>query len=532
MDMKKIFAIIAVLAAVLPLSARTLWTGNCTFADYQVASGDRPIFTPEDFNDVVIGDKLIFNITNNTADPQSWHQVELWQWDGEKPGPSALGLGVHILDGMTTAEFTIDETLLEGLRGGMTCAAGTGYTVRSIEVTTFDGVIWEGECQCPNWVPNPAVTLPGANFAVAQEGDALVFTVQKINLGEWAAIQIDQATTFSAGPFGTVEIADGQTEVRFILDADLLANLVTQGINITGANFILRKIELLSGSDLPPVEDDAIWSGTLVAGNWENNIVISANRFATIQEGDVLAFTVTEGNAESSISLKQALPEGWEEMPSDAGEFGNYIYITDGPGVYYFPVNAAAAASMREYGLVVAGSGYTLTKIELQEAPVNENVIWTGLMNAGDWQNQLVVEASKLSFVTNGTVLSFSVSAADENGQISLKSNLPQGWGEMPSDEGEFGNYIHVSDGPGVYYFTVNQEAADLMKEYGMVVAGLGYTLTQIGYVVGDSGVETVSATSAPAAVFNLNGVKVGESLDAVTTPGLYISGGKKVIIK
>ena len=530
--MKRVFAFVAIVASVLSLSAKTLWTGNCTFADYQVASGDRPIFTPEDFNDVVLGDKLIFNISNNNEDPQSWHQVELWQWDGEKPGPNALGLGVHILDGMTTAEFTIDETLLAGLRGGMTCAAGTGYTVRSIEVTTFDGVIWEGVCDCPNWVPNPAVTLPGANFAVAQEGDVLVFTVEKINAGEWAAIQIDQATTFSAGPFGTHEIADGQTEVRIVLNAELLANLVTEGINITGANFKLYKIELVSGGDVPPVVDDAVWSGTLEQGEWAPNLTIPASKLAFVKAGDVLAFTVTAGDENSSISLKQNLPEGWDEMPSDAGEFGNYIYITEGPGVYFFPVNEAAAASMNEYGMVVTGSYYTLTKIEIQEAPVEDNSIWKGTMVAGDWANQLTIEAEKLSFVVEGTVLSFTVSAVEGDGQISLKSNLPEGWGEMPSDNGEFGNYIHVSDGPGTYYFTVNAAAAALMKEYGMVVAGLGYTLVEVGYIA-ESGVDTVvNGKIVDGAVYNLNGVKVADSVDNLSAPGFYISGGKKFILK
>lgn len=531
--MKRILTFAVLAASILTAGAKTLWTGNCTFADYKVASGDRPVFTPEDFNDVAVGDKIICNITNFNDDPQSWHQVEIWQWNGEEPGPAALtNPGIHILDGMTSAEFTIDETLLAGLKGGMSCLAGTGYTVRSIEVTSFDGVVWEGVCNCPNWVPDPAVTLPGSKFATAEEGDVLVFTLEVITPGEWAAIQIDQASTFSAGPFGTVELAANQTEVRIPLTAELLANLVTEGINITGANFRLFKIELVSGGDVPPVTDDAVWSGELVQGEWAPNLTVAASRFATIQAGDILAFTVTAGDENSSISLKQNLPEGWGEMPSDAGEFGNYIYITDGPGVYYFPVNEAAAASLKEYGLVVAGSNYTLTKIEIQGAPVEDNSIWKGTMVAGDWANQLTIEAEKLAFVEDGTVLSFTVSAVEGDAQISLKSNLPEGWGEMPSNDGEFGNYIHVSDGPGTYYFTVNAAAAALMKEYGMVVAGLGYTLTEVGYVAENGVGTTIATVAADRAVYNLNGVKVADSIDAVNVPGLYITGGRKLIVK
>lgn len=533
--MKKIFALVALAASVISVNAKTLWTGNCTFADYKVASGDRPIFTPEDFNDVAVGDKIIFSITNNNDDPQSWHQVEIWQWDGEQPAPDALtNPGVHILDGMTSAEFTIDETLLEGLRGGMSCAAGTGYTVRNIEVTSFDGVVWEGVCNCPNWVPDPAVTLPGSNFAKAQEGDVLVFTLEVITPGDWAAIQIDKASTFSAGPFGTVELAANQTEVKIPLTAELLASLVTDGINITGANFRLFKIEIVSGDDLPPVDNDAIWSGELVQDSWTPNLTVPASKFALVQAGDILVFTVTAGDENSSISLKSNLPEGWGEMPSDAGEYGNYIYITDGPGEYYFPINAEAAALLKEYGMTVTGSYYTLAKIELQAAPVEETALWTGTMKAGDWQNQLTLEASKFADVEAGSVLAFTVSEVEGDGQISLKSNLPEGWGELPSDGGEFGNYIHVSDGPGVYYFEVNEAAAAIMKEYGIVVAGLGYTITKIALVDNNGdGVAAINGeTAVDGPVFNLNGVKVADSLKDVTNPGLYICGGKKLIVK
>lgn len=531
--MKRILTFAVLAMAMLTASARTLWTGNCTFAGYQVASGDRPVFTPEDFNDVTVGDKITFNITNNTADAESWHQVEIWQWDGEKPGPAAItNPGVHILDGMTSAEFTIDETMLELLKGGMSCAAGTGYTVRSIEVSSFNSVIWEGVSNCPDWTPNPAVNLPGSKFAPAQEGDILVFTIEIINPGEYACIQIDKAN-YTTGPFGTTELTAGQTQVRFVLTADLLASLVTDGINYTGMNIRLTKVELLPAGSEPPVVDDAIWSGELVQGEWTPNLTIPASKFAMVQEGDILVFTVSAGDENSSICLKSNLPEGWGEMPSDAGEYGNYIYATEGPGQYYFPINAAAAALLKEYGVVITGSNYTITKIELQAAPVEQTALWTGTMNAGDWQNQLTIEASKFGFVKAGSILTFTVSAVEGDGQISLKSNLPEGWGELPSNDGEFGNYIHVSDGPGVYYFTVNEEAAALLKEYGLVVAGLGYTITQVGYVDNDeNGVDSPFAEAAATAVFNLQGVKVANRLEDVTAPGIYICGGKKFIVR
>lgn len=416
--MKKLFTLIALAAAIIPASAKTIWTGNCTFANYVVASGERPVFSPADFADALVGDKLVFTVTNNADDSESWHQVELWHYDGEKPFDSALCHGVQVLANTTSVEFTLDSSLLDALKSGETCAAGTGYTVTSIDLTTFDGTIWEGVSNCPDWTANPAVNIPGSAFAVAQEGDELVFTVEKLIAGSWAGIQID-TSDYQTSVFGTTEIADDQTEVRFTLNAELLAGLVSKGINITGMNFKLTKIQLITngGGQEPPVgDDDAIWSGTMTAGDWANFLTIPADKFEAIKAGDCLAFTVTAVAADAQICLKQNLAEGWAEMPSDAGEWGNYIHLSDGDGAYNFDVNAAAAASIKEHGLVVAGTGYTLTK----------------------------------------------VAYADDNAGIA----------------------------------EINADAA------------------------------------APSAVYNLQGVKVADSPAEVSAPGLYISGGKKFILK
>ena len=416
--MKRLFTLVALAAALVSANAKTLWTGSCTFAGYTVESGERPVFTPADFEDAVIGDKLVFTITNNANDTESWHQVELWHYDGEKPYESSLCQGIQVLANTVSVEFTLDKSLLDGLRSGETCAAGTGYTVTAIDLTTFDGIIWEGVSNCPDWTANPAVNIPGSAFAVAHEGDELVFTVEKLIPGSWAGIQID-TSDYQASVFGTTEIADDQTEVRFTLNAELLSALVTKGINITGMNFQLTKIQLIvnGGGDVPPVEDDdAIWSGSMTAGDWANFLTIPAEKFESIKAGDKLVFTVSNATEDGQICLKQNLPEGWAEMPSDAGEWGNYIHLTDGDGDYSFDVNAEAAASIKENGLVVAGVGYTLTK----------------------------------------------VAYADESAGIT----------------------------------------------------------------------EVNIADTTSSAVYNLQGVKVADALDQITAPGLYISGGKKHILK
>jgi len=358
MTMKKIFTLLLMASVMVAANARTLWTGSCTFADYGVVDGERPVFDASEFQACSIGDKLVFAVSNNASDPQSWHQLELWNADISK----ALAKGVQVLASTTDVTYTLDEGLLTQLKAGGFALAGTGYTVTSIELTGFDGIVWEGECLCPNWQATPPVNLPGSNFSAASEGDELVFYVEKIAEADYACIQIDRST-YVVGKFGTTEITEPAAEVKFVLDAELLSELQLYGINITGMNFKLTKIAIVAGGDTPvPPVTDAIWSGIMVAGDWANYLEIDADKFAGIKDGDCLEFTVTDASADGQIALKQRLAGGWEEMPS-ATEWGNYLHLTEGDCVAYFDVNADAAASIAANGLVVAGTGFTLTKV-------------------------------------------------------------------------------------------------------------------------------------------------------------------------
>ena len=49
-------------------------------------------------------------------------------------------------------------------------------------------------------------------------------------------------------------------------------------------------------------------------------------------------------------------------------------------------------------------------------------------------------------------------------------------------------------------------------------------------YVMDSSAVETIAPVKVNTAVYNLQGVKVANSLDEVAAPGLYICNGKKVV--
>lgn len=355
--MKKFFTFIAIAALTLSANAKVLWTGSCTFANY-TTEDERPVFQAGEFAEAAIGDKLVFSVTDNAADPQSWHQLELYNQDITK----ALTKGVQITPETTEVVYTIDNSLLGLLQEGGFALAGTGYTVTEIAIESFNGIIWEGECLVPDWTPQPPVNLAGSMFASAAVGDNLIFTVEKINPEEYACLQVDRGTTYSAGAFGATELTEAAQDIVFTLTDALISELTTYGINITGMNVKLTAIKLTKGGGAD--EAEALWTGAMTTGDWSNYLELEPELFEGITAGDILKFTVTAVGDDGSLCLKQRLADGWQEMPTDT-EWGNYLNLTEGDGTYSFTVNAAAAETIAANGLVAAGSNYTLTKVAL-----------------------------------------------------------------------------------------------------------------------------------------------------------------------
>lgn len=374
--MKKIFTLALMAVAALSAHAVTLWEGSCSFSNWSPIEGDeRPVLKSSDFATAVAGDKLVLTISDYGDD--GWREAQIYGWNGE--GTTELIASSGGISGLSSYTFTLDEDLLAKLQATDVCIIGTGYTVTKIDLDTFDGTIWEGECVCESWNATPAVNLKGSAFVNAKLGDVLVFTVEVITPGAWAALQVN-TSNWTEGPFGQNVLADGQTEVRFTLDETLLESLTTEGIDITGANFKLYKIQLVSddngnGDDNGDDEKDdtAIWSGSMTtgAGGWDNTITLGADAFGGVQAGDTLAITVSEAAEGAQIAVRSN--PGWGDVPSDLPT-GDYI-PTEGPGVYYFPINAELAEELSTNGVVITSTGaMTITKVQLLPKGVQSGV--------------------------------------------------------------------------------------------------------------------------------------------------------------
>ena len=372
--MKKIFTLALMAAAALSAHAVTLWEGSCSFnSSWSPIEGDeRPVMKSSDFANAVVGDQLVFTVTE--YGDVDWRGAEIWTADMSN---NVASLGS--VAGLSSVEYTLDEEVLEIAKTSGLTLSGTGFTVTKIDLNTFDGTIWEGECVCESWNASPAVNIKGSAFVNAKLGDVLVFTVEVITPGAWAALQVN-TSNWTEGPFGQNVLADDQTEVRFTLDETLLESLTTEGIDITGANFKLYKIQLVSddngnGDDNGDDEKDdtAIWSGSMTtgAGGWDNTITLGADAFGGVQAGDTLAITVSEAAEGAQIAVRSN--PGWGDVPSDLPT-GDYI-ATEGSGVYNFPINADLAEELSTNGVVITSTGaMTITKVQLLPKGVQSGV--------------------------------------------------------------------------------------------------------------------------------------------------------------
>ncbi|MDE6023476.1 MAG: hypothetical protein K2G13_08240, partial [Muribaculaceae bacterium] len=87
---------------------------------------------------------------------------------------------------------------------------------------------------------------------------------------------------------------------------------------------------------------------------------------------------------------------------------------------------------------------------------------------------------------------------------------------------------------PGETKIVVPLDAArkNSIKQIAIQNSDPGSLTLTAAYFAASAGVHSISAPAVNTGVYNLQGVKVADSLEEVTVPGLYITNGKKVIKK
>lgn len=248
---------------------------------------------------------------------------------------------------------------------------------------------------------------------------------------------------------------------------------------------------------------------------------IEAKTFADTKVGAALVFTLTPAEG-----------DGWKalELWSDGvGCVLNYGKIVSTQTKIEIPINEEFLGKLKTYGFFPGGTDYTLTSIDLNDS--YDGVLWTGVGELKDWNSSVSIAASYFSLIKDGYTLCVEVAPIDVNPWCGIWVSLGNGKGNIsPNLEEE------LASRPILKYQLTNEQV-NLIKTNGLYFTGANVKLTKV-YVEGEGITTGVFMPGVDArvnaAVYTMTGVKVAASLDEAgkLAPGIYVSGGKKFVVR
>ncbi|MBR3406239.1 MAG: hypothetical protein IKG92_05010 [Bacteroidales bacterium] len=248
----------------------------------------------------------------------------------------------------------------------LTLVSDNGSVTYTMNIDPGDFIvtpIWSAGFDCSGWNGNQDLAWGGYDWASVQPGMILRFELESTKpAGDWWCISLRHGDSWGAlagvpGQYDTPESPLDVVLTKEILD-DLVAN---GGLVITGDGFHLSRICLVQ--DLR--YGDPIWEGSFVCDGWNGNQDLAWGGYDWTQAkpGQTLFFHLTSNVAAGDwwcISLRHG--DSWANIPGLPGQY-------DSPAESPFGVTLTAdviADLVANGGLVMTGTGYTITKVSLK----------------------------------------------------------------------------------------------------------------------------------------------------------------------
>lgn len=230
----------------------------------------------------------------------------------------------------------------------------------------------------------------------------------------------------------------------------------------------LWKLEILSGSfDIPDSGSSELWSGELEFGDW-NILDLEASLFANLNVGDKIRMHFTpEAGQYAQMDLRDR----------NDGPFPGFEWLGLGEAEGYvdLPVTEDAHTRITSGGLLIRGSHYTITKVEIiSEAPVEiGNVLWEGSQEFGDWY-VVTIPAEYLQNLKADDTIRMSFTPEDGQWpQMDLRDNNDV---SFPGFE-----WLGLVDFPDGYVdFKMDESIQQRLVSGGLLIRGSHYTLTKV----------------------------------------------------
>ena len=534
--------------------------------------------------------EVVFNSEHNVG---SWNAQQLPVGDYSVLAKASEGdvVAINVTAVETGARITLQDISWDGFADEYNCEVGRHYFVLSAsdaaklnggglivtgEKYTFDKVellyrkpLWEGTVDDnEGWKQSEA--LGNDLFAALQEGDLLGIGITAINDGEsWhqVAIRGDYENILSAG------ISEAKTLVS-VLTAEQVLALQTKTVDVTAQYLKVSGLYTYVDNQAPATDEDAqeVWTGSQDTGDWSAYVDLSYDNRGSLSQTfktDVLRITFTTTGDGAQIQLSNPAKE-WATFSEEA--FADVENSAETQTFEYTVANASVLEDIQLTGIIVQGKNINVTKVELVKkegrydavpATIGEDGIATfssskhlSFAEAGitpyyaseinDGSVTLTPVDNKTTWGYQGYVLrgaegSYDIPVIEESeaaypsGTNYLKATSDYA-ADLPRSE-EAGKYLYIfaKNGSNIGFYHLDgtyklaAHRAYLCTDSDIRTAGgasRGITLR-----FGDDETTSVrldtNALNCSASLYTLSGQRVKSA-----TKGIYISEGKKIIIK
>ncbi len=389
-------------------------------------------------------------------------------------------------DGIGPGVYRMEITLIDG-------SSLTWPVPFEVTAPYTESFVFEGSQDLGSWTINWELKPSGALADLgAKEGDILriygtptadYWQVQMFD-GHWGAMDLGLGNGNNVNA-GIYDLSAGYIAIE--LDADRATKLTTltdwgyYGI-LQGENFIVTGISLVQFGAVE--KRTTIWEGSTTV-TWGGGALSALSwggyDWSTVKAGTKLAATYTIDDPEGVIRFGNG---SWASLPSLAGLATDGNIPLSGTGYEFELTDADLEQLVNAGGLVVCGTGFTLTEIALvtsEGAGPQETAIWEGSSTV-TWASGAVTDLSwggyDWSTVSAGTILCAHYTIDDSEGVIRFGNGS---WAAIPSTAGfaADGN-LPVQEGGHEIELT-QADIDEMVANGGLVVCGTGFTITQIG---------------------------------------------------
>ena len=354
-------------------------------------------------------------------------------------------------------------------------------TLSAVERTILIGPKTIGKA----WKDN--IVLEPRHFAQAHAGD--IITVYNDNAKRTAQGAFQNPKTWQgiAPEYGYFGI---NGPFRMTLTEDILAIAREHGIAIGGHDYRILQVTLSEASDY---RETTVWSGPSVVmkDDWSANAEIPASCLKDLHVGDGLRLHISKVKPNAAAKLMDftwnALDPSLDGVPVGGEAYTWYIY--DNAPLLKLAL-AGSGGNVAGYRLDGIGIVQQVGEVsedysEAQRAP-KEYVLQPGELFHGekffpaDWSGNLKLTAAPFQECTDNDVLIISylldpaAKAAGTTPQLSLRNTRT--WGELT---GAPEPVWYPLDGTDIVYL-FDSVALDEVKTRGLIVTGVGFTLTKI----------------------------------------------------